>query len=63
MSGWARIDMVEGRRRVIGPESMWWRCDISGCARIDTVRVGDKQLGSSVHGGGETRVVVLQLMW
>ena len=63
MSGRARIDMVEGRRRVVRPESAWWRCDINGCARIDTVRVGDKRFGSSAHGGGETRAVGPELTW
>ena len=34
----------------------------SGCARIDTVGVGDEHSGSRGHGGGGRRIVALKLM-
>ena len=43
-----------GRRQAFWFERMWWRCDMSGCARIDIVRVGDERSGSRVYGGGGT---------
>ena len=55
MSSWARIDLVEvgdewsgskrhggGRRQAIVLKLTWWVWDMSGQARIDMVRVGDK---------------------
>ena len=37
---------------MVGLETMWWRQEMSGCARIDVVGVGDKQLGLKQCGGG-----------